>query len=97
MKIWKSENPSDLNLYCFYEDLNRLNGNNFPPEEQLSYENYRSIPFGTGGGLGEGNYKTLCQSDGIMWTYKNCPVSRGEISDALRDIGMSAVIPFMEW
>jgi hypothetical protein len=81
MKIWKSNNPTDKNIYCFYADLVRLAKGALPQDP--TPEAY--IPFGLGHQDLMGD-AFLCQSDGIIWVLKNFPKSRSEILSSLRGI-----------
>ena len=88
MKIWKSENDSDKNIYCFYDDLVRLSGIELAKVENLIESTFP--PFGVGNLMSHPE-TTLCQSDGIVWVYKKFPDARAEINKALDLLGFKIV------
>ena len=89
MKIWKSEDSYDKNIYCFYDDLVRLSGNKLAKVDDLNKSNFPSFGLGN---LTSHPGKTLCQSDGIVWVHRRFADSREEVNKALALIGFKIVL-----
>lgn len=94
MKIWKSENESDKNIYCYYDDLVRLsNYELFYSDDLKDLDNSGYQHFGIGV---DGQNRFLAQADGIQFIHQHYPESRTEINEALRQIGLTFLVELVD-
>ncbi|MEO0373394.1 MAG: DUF2811 domain-containing protein [Cyanobacteria bacterium P01_A01_bin.17] len=72
--IWRSADPSDPNIYCFYDDIKKYSRDityKLPSAEQLSVR-MEHVPFGVGvQPHPDGSTRFICQGDAIEWLYQN--------------------------
>jgi hypothetical protein len=92
MEIWKSKRLDDPNLYCFYDDINRLCDGMFPGEPVLLEEQgFAKIVFPFGVGFNCDSTRFLCQADAILWAYDYHPSNSREVLTSLERVGISGI------